>query len=106
MSFEREHLNAKARAHRVLVVISSLGGGGAERVAIDLCRYLRDSGRAVTLLTLTGDDPESYSVPEGIWRVRMDIRREARTRLESVRFTLTHLQRCDEKCFRQPPTSS
>ena len=91
LSSEGKQSNAKARADRVLVVISSLGGGGAERVAIDLCRYLRDSGRSITLLTLTCDELESYSVPAGICRVRMEIRREARTPFESVRFTLTHL---------------
>jgi GalNAc-alpha-(1->4)-GalNAc-alpha-(1->3)-diNAcBac-PP-undecaprenol alpha-1,4-N-acetyl-D-galactosaminyltransferase len=63
------------QANRITVVSASLNGGGAERVVIDLCRYLRDRGREVTLLTLTGDDPDAYKAPEGIRRERLEIRR-------------------------------
>jgi len=60
---------------RVTLVCSSLTNGGAERVAADLCRYLHEQGRDVTLLTLTGDDADDYECPEGVRRVRMEIRR-------------------------------
>jgi GalNAc-alpha-(1->4)-GalNAc-alpha-(1->3)-diNAcBac-PP-undecaprenol alpha-1,4-N-acetyl-D-galactosaminyltransferase len=56
----------KSRADRVAIVVSSLGGGGAERVVVDLGRYLHSVGRDVTLFTLTGDGPEAYAVPEGV----------------------------------------
>jgi GalNAc-alpha-(1->4)-GalNAc-alpha-(1->3)-diNAcBac-PP-undecaprenol alpha-1,4-N-acetyl-D-galactosaminyltransferase len=79
------------RADRITVVVASLGGGGAERVIVDLCHYLRDSGRQVTLLTLNGDDPDAYPLPEGVRRERMEIRRDARSLLESLRFSLGHL---------------
>jgi glycosyltransferase involved in cell wall biosynthesis len=73
-------------AERIVVVISSLAGGGAERVAIDLCRYLRDAGRSVTLLTLSGDDPDTYAVPEGVRRARLEIRKSAGSIFETIRF--------------------
>ena len=66
---------SKKRAQRVTVVSASLSGGGAERVAVDLCCFLRDAGREVTLLTLTGDDPDAYRPPEGVPRVRIEVRR-------------------------------
>jgi glycosyltransferase involved in cell wall biosynthesis len=79
------------RADRITIVVASLGGGGAERVIVDLSRHLRDSGRQVTLLTLNGDDPDAYLVPDGVRRERMEIRRDAGSLLESVRFSLQHL---------------
>jgi GalNAc-alpha-(1->4)-GalNAc-alpha-(1->3)-diNAcBac-PP-undecaprenol alpha-1,4-N-acetyl-D-galactosaminyltransferase len=79
------------RADRITLVVASLGGGGAERVAVDLSRYLRDSGREIALVTLNGDDPDAYLVPDGIRRERLDIRRAAASPLDSIRFTADHL---------------
>ncbi len=79
------------RVDRITIVIASLTGGGAERVVIDLCRYLRDSGREITLLTLNGEDPDAYLVPDGIRRERLDIRRAAASPLDSTWFTADHL---------------
>jgi glycosyltransferase involved in cell wall biosynthesis len=74
----------QARANRVVVVIYSLAGGGAERVAIDLCRYLRDQHREVILLTLDGDDPDVHAGPTGVRRERMEVRRVAYTPLQTA----------------------
>ncbi len=71
-------------AKHIAVVIYSLRGGGAERVTVDLCRYLRDSGREVTLLTLSGDDPDAYAFPEGVRRERMEVRRVAYSPLQTI----------------------
>lgn len=73
------------------MVISSLGGGGAERVVCDLCRHLQTAGRDVFLLTLSGEDPDAYNVPPGVVRQRLEIRRPARSLLHSVIFTRRHL---------------
>jgi glycosyltransferase involved in cell wall biosynthesis len=78
----------KAGAQHVAVVIYSLRGGGAERVVVDLCRYLRDSGRKTTLLTLCGDDPDAYAVPEGVRRERMEVRRVDYSPLQTIRYFL------------------
>lgn len=74
----------RTRANRVVVVIYSLAGGGAERVAIDLCRYLRDDGREVILLTLSGDDPDVHPAPTGVRRERMEVRRVAYSPLHTM----------------------
>src|SRR5215470_15628583 len=68
------------QANRILIVVHSLAGGGAERVAADLSRYLLHRGRHVTLLTLTGDQPDDYGVPADIRRERIDIRLVAPSR--------------------------
>jgi glycosyltransferase involved in cell wall biosynthesis len=62
------------QADRVAVVSASLSHGGAERVAIDLCCHLRDAGRDVMLLTLSGDMPDGYRPPEGVRRERLEAR--------------------------------
>lgn len=64
----------KTQAGRVVVVSGSLSHGGAERVAIDLCCHLRDAGREVMLLTLSGDMPDAYRPPEGVRRERLEAR--------------------------------
>lgn len=61
-------------ATRILIIIGSLGGGGAERVVVDLCGSLIEAGRDVTLLTLCGDDPDVYELPAGVRRERVEVR--------------------------------
>ena len=78
-------------ANRILVVISSLGSGGAERVVVDLCGFLVEAGREVSLLTLSGDDPDAYRLPASVHRRRIEIRRESGSRLQSIIFTLNQL---------------
>lgn len=77
----------EANAQHIVVVIASLGGGGAERVVADLCFYLQEAGRTVTLLTLTGEDADAYVLAEGIRRERMEIRRAANSWFDTVRFS-------------------
>jgi GalNAc-alpha-(1->4)-GalNAc-alpha-(1->3)-diNAcBac-PP-undecaprenol alpha-1,4-N-acetyl-D-galactosaminyltransferase len=91
------------RADRITIVVASLGGGGAERVIVDLSRYLQDSGRQVTLLTLNGDDPDAYPLPGGVRRERMEIRRDARSLFESVSFLLGHLVAMRKKIVATAP---
>jgi GalNAc-alpha-(1->4)-GalNAc-alpha-(1->3)-diNAcBac-PP-undecaprenol alpha-1,4-N-acetyl-D-galactosaminyltransferase len=82
----------RTRAARIVVVIYSLAGGGAERVVIDLCRYLRDDDREVVLLTLSGDDPDAYAAPTGVRRERMEIRRVAYSLLQTTRYFFSRIR--------------
>ena len=79
------------RPQRITLVISSLGRGGAERVAVDLCDFLAKSGRDVSVLTLSGDDPDAYDLPASVHRRRIEIRQKARSRFQSIKFTIGHL---------------
>jgi GalNAc-alpha-(1->4)-GalNAc-alpha-(1->3)-diNAcBac-PP-undecaprenol alpha-1,4-N-acetyl-D-galactosaminyltransferase len=79
------------RPQRIALVISSLGRGGAERVAVDLCGFLARSGRDVSVLTLSGDDDDAYDLPASVDRRRMEIRRDAKSKFQSIRFTIRHL---------------
>ena len=78
-------------ANRILIVISSLAGGGAERVAADLGRYLLDRGRHVMMLTLTGDQPDHYYIPAEIRRERIETRHVAPSSLHRARLAFARL---------------
>ncbi|MDW6020965.1 glycosyltransferase [Mesorhizobium sp. BAC0120] len=76
----------------IVTVVSSLGGGGAERVVIELSQYLCKLGHVVTILTLSGEDPDAYPVPPSIRRERLEIRRPSHSIIDTVWFSLKHLR--------------
>jgi glycosyltransferase involved in cell wall biosynthesis len=82
----------RTRARRIAIVSYSLGGGGAERVVADLCRYLHDNGREVALLTLSGEDPDAYSFPAGVRRERMEVRRVSHSLLHTIYYFLSRMR--------------
>lgn len=51
-----------ANRYKVAIIITSLGAGGAERVAVNQANYLAGRGHGVTLVTLEGDSPDHYSI--------------------------------------------
>jgi GalNAc-alpha-(1->4)-GalNAc-alpha-(1->3)-diNAcBac-PP-undecaprenol alpha-1,4-N-acetyl-D-galactosaminyltransferase len=82
-------LNARVR---IAFVLSSLAGGGAERVAVGLMGSLAAHGCAVTLVTLMDPTDDVYATPSGVDRVALSVsgatssRRAAVTRnLRAVR---------------------
>ncbi len=48
--------------YKIAIVITSLGAGGAERVAANQAIYFADRGHGVTLVTLDGDSADHYSI--------------------------------------------
>ena len=58
---------------------------------MDLCGFLAKSGRDVSVLTLSGDDPDAYNLPAVVQRRRIEIRREATSGFQSIKFTGDHL---------------
>lgn len=55
------------RAH-LMIVIHSLHGGGAERVAVDLAGYWLGHGCQVSVVTQTSAAQDAYALPEGVQR--------------------------------------
>jgi glycosyltransferase involved in cell wall biosynthesis len=53
---------------------------------VDLARYLADHGFKVSVLTLSGDDPDAYILPAAVTRSRIDIRRNAKSPWQTIRF--------------------
>ncbi len=56
------------RQPHLMIVIHSLRGGGAERVAADLAAYWQGRGCRVTVVTQTTDAEDAYALPEGVRR--------------------------------------
>jgi glycosyltransferase involved in cell wall biosynthesis len=63
------------RPLRILLIIGSLQGGGAERVFAWLATDLSTRGHSVTLFTLRAPETDYYDVPEAVSRRVMEYRR-------------------------------
>lgn len=66
-------MNGARMKKRVIVFVASLGSGGAERVAVNVCGWLRDAGHHVCLLTLSSVAADFYPCPLGVTRVGLDL---------------------------------
>src|SRR5438128_1496329 len=79
------------RAKHYVLIVSSLRGGGAERVIADVAEFFAGCGRRVTLLTLDGDSPDSYLLSSRIDRVRVNIMWPSRHFWDRIISTLRRL---------------
>src|SRR5690606_3241432 len=66
--FAGAELNYPRVQPHLMIVIHSLGGGGAERVTVEMCAYWLEQGCRVTLVTQSGPETDAYPVPEGVDR--------------------------------------
>ena len=66
-------------------VVSSLGGGGAERVLATLVNHWARSGHEVTVLTFQAASDDDYELEPTIKRVALDIHGEASSKLDALR---------------------
>lgn len=67
-----------------MIVIHSLGGGGAERVAVEMCDFWLSQGCRVTLVTQSTPDTDAYPVPEGVDRRALGLAGESTGRLSAM----------------------
>lgn len=93
---------AESTLHIVLV-IDSLGGGGAERVMADLAHHLACFGHKVTLVTLKGDVKDVYQLDTSIERVRVEIRSESRNPIGRAYFLARRLGRIRRSILERKP---
>ena len=81
-------------ARRIALVIGSLQGGGAERVAGILAQGWRGRGHAVDLVTLEpGDAVPAYGLDPGLRVLRLDGTGPARNRLQALARELTNVRK-------------
>lgn len=68
----------------LLIVIHSLRGGGAERVAVDMAAYWQARGCQVCLLTQTDACQDAYPIPAGVERRALGLAAESRGPLTAL----------------------
>lgn len=68
----------------LLILIHSLRGGGAERVAVNLAAYWQARGCHVALVTQLGPAHDAYAVPEGVQRFVLDQAHASRHALQAA----------------------
>lgn len=78
---------------RIVLVISSLGPGGAERVAVQLAQGFAERRHQVTVLTLNPTVPDFYALAPGIDRVRVDLVGSSPSPVSGLVANLTRLRR-------------
>ena len=66
------------------IVIASLSGGGAERVAVGLADRWCAAGHEVALITLSSDDADAYRPGPGVERVALDVMGRSSSPLEGL----------------------
>lgn len=57
----------------VVIVISDLGSGGAQKVATSLASDLSERGQSVCFITLSDDKNDFFNLPENVRRIALDI---------------------------------
>ena len=76
---------------RILLIISSLQAGGAERVISILANYWADQGCAVTLMTLSSRDSDWYKVDPRVHRVGLGLLSHSAGIVEAFRNSIWRL---------------
>jgi len=67
-----------------MLLVSSLGGGGAERVIAELASFLCDCGYRVSLATFTGDGEDAYDLDPRVQRLRSNIMWDSTTAIQRI----------------------
>ena len=57
------------RTHDITLVIDSMGGGGAQRVMLNLIKSWSERGLRICLITSLAEDSDKYALPENITRM-------------------------------------
>ncbi len=97
-------MNYPARAPHLMIVIYSLNGGGAERVAADLSAFWVDHGYKVTVATQTDARGDAYALHPSVQRVVLGTAASSNGRLAGVLANLRRVWSLRRLIRRQRPT--
>lgn len=93
----------RAYAMRVMLIVPSLGAGGAERVAALLAGGLQQAGHAVTAVTIFRREHDVYRLPQRVDRVALDLDRDTTGPVEKIFWTVRRVVALRRTvCERQP----
>lgn len=81
----------------IVIVLSSLQGGGAERVAVDIAEFLSTNDYTVHLITLSGADIDVYKIPQGVHRHSLNLYFNSASALKAVWSNLKRVRELRKK---------
>ena len=84
----------------ITLIISSLSCGGAERVMSIMANYWADRGNNITLITLSSNENDFYTLDSRIKRIGLDLMHNSTTRWEAIKNNYARLKRL-RKAIRQ-----
>ena len=87
----------------ILFFISSLAGGGAERVTTNLANYWALRGWRITIVTLAPTGADTYPLDPRIQRLSLNIYGPSHNKLEAIRRNLKILRRLRATLQREAP---
>ena len=88
---------------KVLILINSLSGGGAERVTLNLVAEWHRQGVDVVIATLQSEKHDVYPVPNGIRRVSLNISGKSKSILSILRNSITSFISIRQLLWRERP---
>lgn len=88
---------------KIAFVIPTLCGGGAERAVILLTEGLMSKGHDVTVVTLSGEEEDVYSLPEGAARVALNMPADSPTKLHAIGNNIRRLRALRRACQSAQP---
>ena len=69
---------------KLLIFIHSLSSGGAERVTVQLANYWAEKGWDITIVTMTGNEQDFYTIHHNIKRISLGLGTESKGLLQAV----------------------
>lgn len=72
------------RQRRILFLIHSLGGGGAERVTANLANHWAQTGWTVTIVTMAMQSGDVYELNPRVRRIALDLARDSNSLMEGL----------------------
>jgi GalNAc-alpha-(1->4)-GalNAc-alpha-(1->3)-diNAcBac-PP-undecaprenol alpha-1,4-N-acetyl-D-galactosaminyltransferase len=78
---------------RITLIIPELSSGGAERVLVLLAQGFLQRNHSVSVLTMSNDDTDFYSLPTGVKRIALNLRYKSTTPLHALWNTIVRLIR-------------
>lgn len=88
---------------KIVMVIHSLSGGGAERVAVNLSRYWADLGQAVTILTLAGTEQDFYCLDPRVQRIALCLAQDSSNVAAALRANMRRIRVLRRTLRREQP---
>lgn len=92
------------RVPHLMIVIHSLGGGGAERVTVDLSAWWVARGYKVTVVTQAHASGDAYPLPEGVSRVVLGTAGASNNQVRAVAANLQRIWKLRRVMRRTQPT--